>query len=205
MPVSIVTWNTQGDPLNNNQKANCLTQLCNNNNIVLLQECGHLAGRASFAGKTILGGYQAGAYNDRCAVAILYDRALFDAGEPMYFSDTGRPGLFVEDQNLVVGTIHATSGGVGARDVTPFAQALARTTNKNFVIGGDLNTDFQVPLINVGSDTRRIDLEVYQPNQPTQQSGARIDGFLAHGTQPTGTMTVGANCVSDHYHVSINF
>ena len=69
MSISIVTWNAQGSPLNDDDKRATLVGMCSAFDVILLQECGGFASVDRFEGKRVVAQEQVGAFNNRCSTA----------------------------------------------------------------------------------------------------------------------------------------
>lgn len=131
--MRICTWNSQGNPYNNKIKLNILRKLYNDNDVLLIQECGDIMTKLDLPGATIWVGIQAGAGNDRCNLCIISKIGGVEKG--LYRkSSTGRPVMHVEIDDINIYTIHATSGN-GLSDV----MNLFCNVQEPFIIGGDMN------------------------------------------------------------------
>ncbi|MEN5061014.1 endonuclease/exonuclease/phosphatase family protein [Luteimonas sp. TWI1416] len=169
---SIVTWNTQGNPLNDTNKRTMLTGLCEAFDIVLLQECGRFGEAArTFAGKHVCWTEQAGAFNARCSTAILAPR--WEDSGLWTGSSTGRAGLWIRIDDLFVATIHCTSSGVGLTDLRPFAGDMARVAGDHAVlIGGDFNHEVadDPAELNAGTASRPVLFSVHTQGRATRHA-----------------------------------
>lgn len=117
MPLTMTTWNTQGDPTTDPDKSEVLKNVWRNSDILLLQECGTLKELGSVIDGVAAADYgsQAGAFNVRCSTALLSrHEATF---ETKYLSSgTGRSAIIAFFRgNLAVATLYAASGGSAGR------------------------------------------------------------------------------------------
>jgi endonuclease/exonuclease/phosphatase family metal-dependent hydrolase len=208
MLTSIVTWNTQGRPDTNEHKNRVLDALCRTYNVVLLQECGSLFDRngEQIAGKTIHCIGQAGAFNNRCSVAILADSVA--GWDCELNASTGRAVVWVKRGGLTIGGIHATSGGVGMPDVKAGLKTLLGVAKDGpMVLGGDFNVDMDTDTtsINIGSVGRPEEFEVRTQDRPTHQGGGVLDHFATRNVELTGPPRVGQPSPSDHRYLTATF
>ncbi|MGB0683455.1 MAG: endonuclease/exonuclease/phosphatase family protein [Magnetovibrionaceae bacterium] len=203
--MKICTWNTCGDPTTNTNKAGVLGTLWHSCDIILLQECGNLSNvPAVLTGANVIHEYQAGAFNPRCSTALL-SKAVPDSSETVYSpSGTGRSVIVAAFDGVLVGTLHAVSGGVGAQDLR-FAVINAVGSDQPWVIGGDFNvTPGSAALsasrttMNFGSSSRPITASWKAPSGPTQTSGGRLDYFVYNGVTVTGVTRHHSQGGSDH-------
>lgn len=140
--LRICTWNSQGNPVNGQNKNDILQYLYNHSDVLLLQECGNLCidfqTRVSVLDETeTVNAIQAGSYNIRCSSCII-SKLPIEAIDTSYLqSGTGRSmiGVCLTQEAINVYNIHAVSGSGGAADVI---SALGNC-NPPFVLGGDMN------------------------------------------------------------------
>lgn len=142
--MKICTWNSQGNPYSSSEKEEVLNQLYNDNDVLLIQECGDIAKDLQLPDATIWAEGQAGAFNNRCTTCIISKiggcRERLDV-----YSSTGRSAIHLNVMGLNIYTLHATSGN-GIPDVMNlFARA-----QEPFIIGGDMNCSRTTILENHG-------------------------------------------------------
>lgn len=131
--MKICTWNSQGNPYSSSKKKEVLNQLYNDNDVLLIQECGDIANDLKLPDATIWTGTQAGAGNIRCTTCIISKKGG-QGGTLDVSSSTGRPAIYLNVMGLNIYTLHSTSGN-GIPDVMNlFARA-----EEPFIIGGDMN------------------------------------------------------------------
>ena len=131
--MKICTWNSQGNPYTTPKKIEILNQLYNDNDVLLIQECGDIAKDLQLPDATIWAEGQAGAFNNRCTTCIISKKGG-QGGTLDVSSSTGRPAIYLNVMGLNIYTLHATSGN-GVPDVMNlFARA-----EEPFIIGGDMN------------------------------------------------------------------
>lgn len=146
--LSVVTWNTQGRP-DQGEKKQTLDALLLNHDVVLLQECGALAQEDAYSFRNVIEGTDVtanvfgrltpGDRNIRCSTAILSCHSI-DNPEAFDLTNTRRLGLSAQIKGIVVGTLHATSGGVGKADVRIFLATLSGAyPGAPIIVGGDFN------------------------------------------------------------------
>ncbi|MGF7151268.1 hypothetical protein FHS96_004931 [Sphingomonas zeicaulis] len=200
MPT-VITWNTQGDPTTHPGKAAELATMCAAYDYVLLQECGHM--KLWNGNKYMYSSYQAGAFNSRCSTAIL-SNAPADV-KHWTGSSSGRSGLYMNVAGTIIGTIHATSGGVGMGDVTPFLKTVSRLDAQAIVIGGDFNAELAQPFFDVGTSNRPNTFDIVSQGGATHQGGLCLDYFFYQGTANPGNATLYPTQNSDHDAVWMTF
>lgn len=133
MGVKICTWNSQGNPNNDETKLAVLRSLYNQNDVLLIQECGALDTSVLDNQATIHLVEQAGSMNNRCSSCIIAHRSLRTLGSIALPSGTGRFMIGVVFNHLNIYTLHAQSGA-GAADLSIIQQC-----EEPFVLGGDMN------------------------------------------------------------------
>lgn len=206
MQMTAITWNTQGSPLNNQNKRDALVALCQTYDFILLQECGDLVDQQSFATKVVYGAAQAGAFNRRCSTAIICSQA--DASGTWNGGRTGRPGIWVRKKNLYVGTIHCISGGTGMEDLRPFLLAMAEEAGESpFIIGGDFNCIFDqgAEEIQLGTKSRPNVFNLHTQLTATHKAGMVLDHFVSRNIEDVGVPRRYRQHQSDHDAVTITF
>jgi len=192
MTYYATTWNSQGDPTDPNQglKNQVLTGILSKSQIVLLQECGHLANIHNFIGQNdiVQLGPQAGSFNPRCSTAIIskmpgtFDQIYLQSG-------TGRSAIILyPDTGPAVATLHAISGGIGAQDLAQVITEMNRH-NDAYVVGGDFNTtpegtgwEIGRHKMRIGSSRHPIEFQFIAPQLPTHQGGQVLDWYVYEGT-----------------------
>ena len=206
MNKSVATWNTQGDPFNQTEKAVVLASLCAASPIVLLQECGQLSG--TLPGWSPYYGGQAGAFNNRCSTAILTSLPVYGSGL-ISRSSTGRPGIWIRTDDCIVGTLHSTSGGVGKPDLDVFMKELMDLSGGEVpvIIGGDFN--FQLTpgeqAARIGTESRGTEYSLLSQSRPTHGGGSILDGFAVYGVSRWEGPRRLSVAPSDHHPVTATF
>jgi hypothetical protein len=206
LPLSIITWNTQGTPLGDAEKKQTLSALSRTYDVVLLQECGAFVQESKFEGKNVIGFEQAGAFNIRCSTAIVAPG--WDNSGAWTGSSSGRPGLWIDIGGRIVGTIHCTSGGVGMTDLTPFMLYMAgKHGGRTLIIGGDFNC--VVPdgttQLNAGTSTRPVAFDFLSQGRATHSGGQTLDHFVSQNATLSSGPRRFTTKVSDHDAVSATF
>ena len=206
MTFKICTWNTRGDPTQNQGKRAVLDALWRDCDFVLLQECGNLADRFRFGTPDIAHAEQAGAFNIRCSTAIISKHGWASEEQVYLPSGTGRSAIVANFNGFAIATLHAISGGVGAQDLAPLAQMLSR--QGPYVIGGDFNVSVDSAALTttrrqivMGSERTRLTPFYKAPALPSHTGGNRLDYFVYEGVimhDVQRYMTTGG---SDHYPV----
>ena len=206
--IRILTWNTQGSPLNSQTKAQALDGFLANADVVCLQECGSLADLTQYqgAGKTwrVYGRQAAGAGNRRCSTAILAP-GWHNAGDAADMS-TGRAGVWIQMNNLFVSTIHCTADGKSFDSSQLMKQMTSIAGGSNpIIIGGDFNCVPTGDTRNVGTSSRQKLFNIYRQGQPTHpRSNKELDYFLGMNLK-SGQVTRGPQGGSDHHAVGAVF
>ena len=206
MNKSVATWNTQGDPFNQTEKATVLASLGEAFPILLLQECGQLSG--GLPGWSAYYGGQAGAFNNRCSTAILTSLPVTNSGL-ISCSSTGRPGIWIRTDDCYVATIHSTSGGVGKPDLQVFMQKLMELSDGKVpvIIGGDFN--FQMSpgehSARIGTESRGTEYSLLSQARSTHSGGGILDGFAVHGVSRWDGPRRWNVGPSDHHPVTATF
>ena len=206
--MNICTWNSQGNPYKTSKKLEVLHQLYNDNDVLLIQECGRIADNLQLPGASLWVGEQAGAFNNRCTTCII--STIGGMGEILNVgSFTGRPAIHVNIGNLHIYTLHATSGN-GLPDVMNlFGQA-----QEPFIIGGDMNC-LRSTIINnhgvasntdyifTGTSSRPLNLgRLVTSNRVTHpSSGNELDFFIVSLSLKTECTRRHPITKGDHYPV----
>ncbi|AKJ28539.1 endonuclease/exonuclease/phosphatase family protein [Caldimonas brevitalea] len=201
--LSILTWNTQGDPRNDPEKDAILQSLCLTYDVVLLQECGRLAEQRIYAGKQIHGQAQAGALNPRCSTAVVANGCV---GAGVWTgSSSGRSAVWVKIRDVVIASIHCESGGIGMTDLRRCMRQMA-TIGPKIIIGGDFNCSFapDEELVNAGTTGRPVEFSLHTQPRPTHSGGGILDHFVSVGMQNVGVRRQRLPR-SDHDAVSATF
>ena len=139
--MTICTWNSQGNPLNNDDKTRILQQLYCRYDVLLLQECGNLNIYINSGVNVVDGDYlyrpQAGAFNIRCSSCIISKLPIKHTTSQYLQSGSGRSmiGAFLTQEKINIYNIHAVSGGIGAADVI----SSLNHCQSPFILGGDMN------------------------------------------------------------------
>ncbi|MHA2367127.1 MAG: endonuclease/exonuclease/phosphatase family protein [Candidatus Hodarchaeales archaeon] len=201
--ISIATWNTQGSPLNNDDKEEILKSISQEYNYILLQECGSLANSLNFGSFQIYSSKPAGAFCDRCSTAIL-SKNILKSGKAIDMS-TGREGIWISDNGVYIAAIHCTANGT-AQDRSYMLKAMNKIAGESpLIIGGDFNTSPpDDPYLNVGTQFRPIWFNVDSQSQPTQKSGKILDYFVSRNVQ-CGSVRKYRTKVSDHHAVTATY
>lgn len=153
--IKILTWNTQGNPLNHNSKKAELDMIVGSGlDVILLQECGGFTKRASYNGYTVYGTQQLGAFNNRCACAILF-QGDYQTGK-IHYSHTGRLLLWVRYEGIYVACVHCVSSNSAGEDRRQAARIMhdVAASSKPIIIGGDFNVVPSGGSLNLGTRTR---------------------------------------------------
>ncbi|MDE1150384.1 MAG: endonuclease/exonuclease/phosphatase family protein [Azospirillaceae bacterium] len=217
MPLSFVTWNSQGDPRNSPAKTAQLNNLLTAHGYVLVQEAGALAAQASYTvlgvQYTILSEQQAGAFNNRCGTAILTRRNFVAFAPYTLPNSNGRFGLSLRDTGMgvIVGTLHSNAAANAGVDRTGFLQHLDRNANGGPVmVGGDFNAVPPPNPFNIGTFARPDIWEVYASGGPTQfPGGLELDYFIGRGVVVAGAVArdtpgvAAGSAGSDHKWVTV--
>lgn len=187
MPMSICTWNTQGNPTNDDDKLQILKSLWERCDVLLLQECGRLDISELEGVKEFIYDEPAGAYNIRCSTALISKRKARRIKTYYLQSSTGRSVLTAQIGDILVGTLHAQSGA-GAVDAFQAASAMA--VRGNFILGGDFNfLKWNVIIgsggrrmnrrqINLRTKSRPLVVNHLTPSLPTHEKGGILDFFI---------------------------
>lgn len=207
--MKICTWNSQGNPYTIKKKIEILNQLYNDNDVLLIQECGNIANDLKLPGATIWTGAQAGAGNIRCTTCII-SKIGGQGGTLDVSSSTGRPAIYLNVMGLNIYTLHATSGN-GIPDVMNlFARA-----EEPFIIGGDMNCSRTTILENHGvagnmtdyifsgthSDPNKIGIITTSNRVTHPGSGSELDFFIVSLSLRTKCTRRHPVTRSDHYPV----
>lgn len=216
--MNIVTWNTQGDPRNDQNKLTQLDYYLQNFDYVLIQEAGALAGvnnlTINYINYSVIGAGQVGAYNNRCGTAILTRRNFDNANFYTLPNSTGRFGITVRDSltDTYVSTLHSESSPRAAYDRSSFCKYLYESlgADARIIIGGDFNCNPPVNPYNVNTTSRPYLWSISSTNQATQLSGYELDYFLYNNLIITNLNigpTLGNRFTggSDHKSIMINF
>lgn len=207
--MKICTWNSQGNPYTTPKKIEILNQLYNDNDVLLIQECGDIAKDLQLPDATIWAEGQAGAFNNRCTTCIISKiggcRERLDV-----YSSTGRSAIHLNVMGLNIYTLHATSGN-GVPDVMKlFARA-----QEPFIIGGDMNCSRTTILENHGvagnmtdyifsgthSDPNKIGIITTSNRVTHPWSGSELDFFIVSLSLRTKCTHRYSESGGDHYPV----
>lgn len=133
--LRICTWNSQGNPYSpgSEKKLNVLQELYNNNDVLLIQECGDIKKKFNLPFANFLVGKQMGTDYNRCNLCLI-SKSAGDGQVLEAKSSTGRSAIHLEIEGVHIYTLHATSGN-GLYDV----MTLFRSAQEPFIIGGDMN------------------------------------------------------------------
>lgn len=214
MPLRIVSWNTRGNPTNNQNKLRTLRYLMASNDIILIQEAGTLYNTRHLipmpAGSGIYHATHAGARNPRCNTVIITTRGHLRNFRLIYLpSGTGRSCLVGEysyqGNYILIGTMHAAAFGAGAFDSNTLVSRLLAQTLYPFVIGGDFNADPERFRSNrtrtrvTGSSSRPGPSFYSSSAGPTHTSGNTLDHFVfSYGLTSRNTRRYHSLRDSDH-------
>ena len=197
MTVTIATWNSRGNPANDEGKKQVLADLFRRAHIVLIQECGQLVWPGAWVYRSI----HAGAFNERCNSCIISKVELKAPSLGTLPSSNGRAfshGTVKDAEgSFVVATLHANASYDAALDGRTALQELSSVyKDAPIVVGGDFNVE---PIylsaegtrsVHVGSSTRGCDFHVACTSGPAHTSGHLLDYFVlnpllaSENTQP---------------------
>jgi hypothetical protein len=219
LPFRIATWNSRGSPAGNDDKMDVLRYLMNNNDVVLIQECGRLAVTDLPGGTNLAPCYfylmlHAGAFNERCNSCIISNVALDNLDRITLNSSNGRSSTCGIRNGVVVATLHANASYDAACDVRGAIASLGtRYPGVPCVLGGDFNTEpidlstGRTRSVTVGSSSRGTDFNLVVPASTThvgQNSNRTLDYFaLSHELGGGNAHTYHSLGGSDHYPVMI--
>jgi endonuclease/exonuclease/phosphatase family metal-dependent hydrolase len=182
--MNIVTWNSQGSPLNKDDKKETLKKLLANNHIVCLQECGDLD--LDLDGYNFVGVRQAGAKNFRCSTMIISKTGKYPEITIEIRSNSGRGAVGIKCGDFDLYTIHAESSNCAMQDVKQLL-LIAANRRRPYVVCGDFNVAPPVEksgdLFELRSRSRPYPCS---PNvvfglRGTHTSGKTLDYFYTYG------------------------
>lgn len=183
--ITVATWNTQGNPQNAANKMAMLEDLLKRVDFVCIQEAGQLALQNPNRDVWRLGNYyivgvdHAGAFNQRCATAVMskheliLERPISIPGtlntieNPLYLqSGSGRfcPLVTAKVQNsrVIIGSAHAEASHSAGLDLGTVLDKIA-SREIPIIVGGDWNTE-------PNSLIRRYPRNIAFSGQPTHPS-----------------------------------
>ena len=207
MLLSIATWNSRGNPANDNDKLAVLNCLFREHRIILIQECGGLSRSNLPPGASIIASDHVGAYHNRCNSCIISDQLLQNVGSFTLPSSNGRACTYGNyGQGLIVGTLHANAHYDAAHDAAgALAQLSHEFPNMPVILGGDFNAE-PIDLSTgrtrsklVGTTSRGVGFHIASPGVSTHTSGRTLDFFVLNSQLISkNTRTHFTNGGSDH-------
>lgn len=219
---NIITWNSRGNPVNDQDKLSVLASILNGiYDVILLQECGRL-NQADIT--NIRNGYHfyssphAGAHNLRCNSCIITRGRLTNVSRIDLPSANGRACIVGTYNNVLIGTLHSNANNAAACDAASVASRIRRYSNGlPIIIGGDFNVEpFDLTLTGnlayrtrrrqVGTASRRADYSIACPPSNTHTSRNIYDYFMYTGRiRFSDTRTLLRNGGSDHLPVKSTY
>ncbi|AZZ93261.1 endonuclease [Hahella sp. KA22] len=213
--MRVATWNSQGNPTSSDSKIKILSNLLNECDIILIQECGGLS-QASLDSvstqKWLYSCEQVGAFNNRCTTCIISKQVPVAHGCIYLQTDTGRSSLYATfGEGFTVLTFHANAGGRGAADAQLVGQHAVGKIPGNFIIGGDFNcVPFDLSsrrnIIRIGSNSRGKELRIVSSGSNTHPgSHHELDYFLVSENIDVRNVAKYHMQGGDHYPVIMEF
>lgn len=198
----LVTWNTQGCAISNEEKKQVLIRLVKEYRdfsvIFAIQEAGaNQALYSSLGGKSYKFYFPApkGAGNDRCSLGFLVPADL-----PHKFSTiTSRssrdiPCCTLEGPWIRIACIHATAHADAATQDVKYALKCLERNTLPFILAGDMNS------LPKESEHEQISssIRLVHSDEATHKSGNELDYFYVHSSVSTGAVAMEAVDPSDH-------
>ena len=209
--MKVCTWNTQGDPTQDEGKNAVLRRLYDENDILFLQECGRLQ-HINIDQNHLCVVEQAGAFNIRCSTCVI-TKFPVHFGHFLLPSGTGRSCIFFVHDGIAYATLHAESGGAAMADVNYVIKQM-QGNRMQYVIGGDMNcTPLQLSRdaghrsLWIGTQNRGIPAAVSSPQANTHPSSMAVLDYFVHSQNLVfrNTQRYFLRGNSDHFPVITEF